>query len=111
MTWLRDPMTWRDLAWCVFAVTAGFVMSLLTVILFAGIVTGSLWWFGVEPLMRARARVDRMLLSYGHTERLEQRVQVLTETRAESVDHSAAELRRIPATEIYVGSTVVVLRG
>ena len=45
--------------------------------------------------MRARAAMDRLDLSYGHTEVLEQRVQVLTETRAEHVDHSAAELRRI----------------
>ncbi len=43
----------------------------------------------------ARCRIDRFLLTYGTSERLEQRVQVLTETRAESVDHSAAELRRI----------------
>jgi signal transduction histidine kinase len=95
LTWLRDPMTWRELAWLVLNCTVGLVMSLLAVLLFVLVVTGSLWWFGVEPLMRARARMDRMLLSYGHTERLEQRVQVLTETRAESVDHSAAELRRI----------------
>jgi signal transduction histidine kinase len=88
-------MTWRDLAWLVLSCTVGLVLSLLTVVLFVGVVTGSLWWFGVEPIMRARARLDRALLSYGHTERLEQRVQVLTETRAESVDHSAAELRRI----------------
>jgi signal transduction histidine kinase len=95
LTWLRDPMTWRELAWLVLNCTVGLVMSLLAVLLFVLVVTGSLWLFGVEPLMRARARMDRMLLSYGHTERLEQRVQVLTETRAESVDHSAAELRRI----------------
>ena len=59
------------------------------------VVTGVLWWFGVEPIMRGRCAIDRWLLSYGHTEQLEQRVQVLTETRAESIDHSAAELRRI----------------
>jgi len=45
--------------------------------------------------MRARASMDRWMLSYGHTEVLEQRVQRLTETRADAVDHSAAELRRI----------------
>ena len=45
--------------------------------------------------MRARAHLDRWMLSYGHTEVLEQRVQRLTETRADAVDHSAAELRRI----------------
>ena len=91
----RDPMTWRDLAWMVTALTVGFALSLLTVLLFVVVVTGALWWFGAEPMMQARARLDRALLSYGTTERLEQRVQVLTETRASSIDHSAAELRRI----------------
>lgn len=91
----RDPMTWRDLAWMVVSLTVGFVLSLLTFLLLIVIVTGALWWYGTEPIMRARARFDRHLLSYGHTERLEQRVQVLTETRASSIDHSAAELRRI----------------
>jgi len=94
-TWARDPMTWRDLAWMPVSLTAGLVLSLLTFLLFLVVVTGALWWYGAEPIMRARARLDRALLSYGHTERLEQRVQVLTETRASSIDHSAAELRRI----------------
>jgi signal transduction histidine kinase len=95
ITYARDPMTWRDLAWAPVALTVGFVLSLLTFLLFVVIVTGALWWFGAEPIMRARARLDRAFLSYGHTDRLEQRVQVLTETRASSIDHSAAELRRI----------------
>lgn len=94
-TWARDPMTWRDLAWALVSIAVGFALSLLTVLLLLAAVTGALWWFGVEPIMRARSRLDLWLLSYGHTEELEQRVQVLTETRAESVDHSAAELRRI----------------
>ncbi|RNL65089.1 sensor histidine kinase [Nocardioides marmoriginsengisoli] len=90
-----DPMTWRDLAWMLVSLTAGFVLSLLTFLLLVVIVTGALWWYGAEPIMRARARLDRALLSYGTTDRLEQRVQVLTETRASSIDHSAAEMRRI----------------
>ena len=48
-----------------------------------------------RPAHEARSVIDRGFLSYGQTEVLEQRVQVLTETRAEAVDHSAAELRRI----------------
>lgn len=95
ITYLRDPMTWREFAWVLVSVTVGFALSFLTVVLLLAIATGALWWFGAEPLMQARARLDRMLLSYGHTDRLEQRVQVLTETRASSIDHSAAELRRI----------------
>src|SRR3954468_12363170 len=45
--------------------------------------------------MTARSRLDRALLTFGTTERLEQRVEALTETRNDSLDHSAAELRRI----------------
>ncbi|WP_166391742.1 sensor domain-containing protein [Nocardioides ochotonae] len=93
--WARDPMTWRDLGWLLWTATFGFVLSLVVVLFLVLVVTGALWYFGVEPLMRARCAVDRWFLSVGHTERLEQRVQVLTETRADAVDHSTAELRRI----------------
>ncbi len=93
--WASDPMSWRDLGWLVAAASVGLVCSLLVCLLFVGVVTGALWWYGVEPLMRARCAAERWLLSYGHTERLEQRVQVLTLSRAVSVDHSATELRRI----------------
>jgi signal transduction histidine kinase len=93
--WATDPMTWRDLAWLTISLTVGFALSLLAVLLFLLVVTAAFWWFGIEPIMRARAALDRWILSYGHTEELEQRVQVLTETRADAVDHSAAELRRI----------------
>jgi signal transduction histidine kinase len=90
-----DPMTWRDLAWLLVASTVGFALSLTAVLLFLLLVTSALWWFGIEPIMRTRSAMDRWLLAYGHTESLEQRVQVLTETRAETLDHSAAELRRL----------------
>src|SRR3954447_2482448 len=88
-------MTWRDQAWIVAACTLGLALAVISVLLLVLVVTGALWWFGIEPIMRARSAMDRWFLSYGHTETLEQRVQVLTETRAEAVDHSAAELRRL----------------
>jgi signal transduction histidine kinase len=93
--WAYDPMTWRDLAWLAAACTLGFALALLGVLLLVLVVTGAVWWFGIEPIMRARSSMDRWFLQYGHTEVLEQRVQVLTETRAESLDHAAAELRRV----------------
>jgi signal transduction histidine kinase len=93
--WASDPMTWRDQAWLIATCTLGFALSLLCVLLLVLVVTGVLWWFGTEPIMRARCSLDRWLLSYGHAETLEQRVQVLTETRAETLDHAAAELRRV----------------
>lgn len=90
-----DPMTWREILWMLWAMTFGFVLSLLALVLFLGVVTWPIWWYGVGPLMRARAAVDRSILTIGRTERLEQRVQALTESRAVVVDHSATELRRI----------------
>ncbi|WP_435768808.1 sensor domain-containing protein [Nocardioides sp. SYSU DS0651] len=90
-----DPATWRDVAWMLWAMTLGVAASLLTLVSLLGVVTTGIWWYGVGPIMRGRAHVDRVLLTIGHTEALEQRVQQLTETRAGVVDLSAAELRRI----------------
>ena len=88
-------MTWREIGWTVASLTVGFVLSLLTVLLLVLVVTVVIWWFGAPHVMRARATLDRVFLSRGHTETLEQRVADLTVSRAETVDHSAAELRRI----------------
>lgn len=92
---LRDPMTWRDLAWSVWASTFGFVVALICVLELVVVVTLPLWWFGIRPKMRVRSMVDLWFLASSRTEHLEQRVQVLTESRADLVDHSAAELRRL----------------
>jgi signal transduction histidine kinase len=92
---LTDPMTWRDLVWILWAITLGWAISLIVIVLLLAIVTGFFWWFGTYPLLWMRSRVDRVLLTYGSTETLERRVEVLTKTRAEAVDHSAAELRRL----------------
>jgi len=92
---LLDPMTWRDLVWILWAITLGWAISLLVILLLLTIVTGFFWWFGSYPLLWMRSQVDRALLTYGSTETLEQRVQVLTRSRAAAVDHSAAELRRL----------------
>jgi signal transduction histidine kinase len=55
----------------------------------------ALWWWLAPVLGRVRALVDRSLLAPSRTEHLERRVQTLAESRAESVDFSAAELRRV----------------
>jgi signal transduction histidine kinase len=92
---LADPMTWRDLAWVLVAPAVGIVVSLVVIVLLLGVVTGFIWWFVTPPLMTARAHFDRLFLAYSRTEKLEQRVHDLTESRADLVDHSAAELRRL----------------
>ncbi len=53
-----------------------------------------LWWWLEPVLMRWRAELDRAMLSPSRTV-LERRVAEVSQSRAESIDHSAAELRRI----------------
>ena len=77
------------------SITLGFALALLTVLLLVLVVTGGIWWFGAPHIMRAARRHGPGFLTRGHTETLEQRVVDLTVSRAETVDHSAAELRRI----------------
>jgi len=90
-----DPMTWRDLGWLLAAMPLALTASLLVIVMFVPVVTGIIWWYGVGHVMVARSRIDRWFLSLGTTERLEQRVEALTETRNQTLDHAAAELRRI----------------
>jgi signal transduction histidine kinase len=92
---MTDPMTWRDVLWILWAISVGWAMSLLVVVLLLGVVTGFFWWFGAYPILWTRSVVDRAILSYSNTETLERRVAALTESRAAAVDHSAAELRRL----------------
>jgi signal transduction histidine kinase len=52
-------------------------------------------WYVSPVLIEARCHIDRAMLRPTRTEELEERVATLEETRAETVDYSAAELRRI----------------
>ena len=94
--WAADPMTWRDQAWLLLALPLALTLSLVCWSCCScwsspaspgGSASGRSWWRG--------AGSTGALLTFGTTERLEQRVEVLTETRNETLDHSAAELRRI----------------
>ncbi|MFS3129415.1 histidine kinase [Nocardioides sp. Bht2] len=53
-----------------------------------------LWWHGTPLLMRWRVLLDEAMLAPSRAD-LERRVAEVTESRAESIDHSAAEIRRI----------------
>lgn len=90
-----DAATWRDLVWLLWAMTGGFALALMVSVVFLAVVTFPMWFFGAPPVLRIRATVDRALLTIGRTERLEEQVSALAESRADVVDHSAAELRRI----------------
>ncbi|WP_244931764.1 histidine kinase [Nocardioides sp. W7] len=116
--WLRDGNRWRDFGFLAFSGTGGFVLSgvpallLVTPFVHLGglIIDGSLiwlltlvissvcplvWWVVTPPLVRARARTERGLLGHSRVADLERRVEQVEETRAETLDHSAAEVRRI----------------
>ncbi|MCR1784131.1 sensor domain-containing protein [Nocardioides carbamazepini] len=116
--WLRDPARWRDFGFLCFSATGGFVMSLLPVALLttpltwlilaftAGewvwllllLLSGPMllvWWFVTEPLVAARARAERGILGHDRVTELAERVERVEESRAETLDHSAAEVRRI----------------
>ncbi|CAM3947051.1 sensor histidine kinase [Kibdelosporangium persicum] len=60
-----------------------------------GVLYVAVWYFGSSHLMRAQARLTAALLAPTEAARLANRVQQLTESRADTVDTQAAELRRI----------------
>jgi signal transduction histidine kinase len=117
MTWLTDRARWRDVGFLWFSATGGLLMSILPVGLLASPVTHVVvaglggfhwwllllldvpllvvWWWATPALVRARARVERRLLGRDRVEQLERRVEEVTTSRAETLDHSAAEVRRI----------------
>jgi signal transduction histidine kinase len=118
-TWARDPVRWRDFAFCWYSGTGGLLMSLVPPVLLVGpaihviigLAQGSVvwtviasvligpsllvWWFVAEPMVRGRLRADRGILDQSRVQRLQQRVDQVVRSRAETVDHNAAELRRI----------------
>ncbi len=116
--WLRDPARWRDVAFLWFSATGGFVLSALPALLLTApvvhvlgaLLDGGLfwwllvlldgpmllaWWLITPHLARARATAERGILGHSRVERLEARVEEVAASRAETLDHSAAEVRRI----------------
>ncbi len=118
LTWLRDPARWRDFAHLWFSATGGFVLSALPALLVTAPVSHLvlllsdptsfwwlvvfvdgplllLWWLVTPHLLRARALADRGILGHARVAVLEARVADVEVTRSESLDHQAAEIRRI----------------
>ena len=116
--WLTDKARWRDVGFLWFSATGGFVMSVLPVGLLTAPIThlggavfdggfwwwmlvlldGPLllvWWLVTPALVRGRAIAERNILGHSQVERLERRVAEVAASRTETLDHSAAEVRRI----------------
>ncbi|KAB8191065.1 sensor histidine kinase [Nonomuraea phyllanthi] len=79
---LRDPATWRDLAWMVLDPAVGTILLAPAVL-------------GWARPFRWHARWTRALLSPTDQAKLTARVRELAETRTEALDAQAAELERI----------------
>jgi signal transduction histidine kinase len=118
MHWLTDKARWRDIGFLWFSATGGFVMSLLPIGLLVtpvthlvgAVVDGGLvwwlllalsgpllvvWWCVTPGLVRGRAIAERNILGAARVEQLERRVEEVAASRTETLDHSAAEVRRI----------------
>ncbi|WP_198664091.1 sensor histidine kinase [Jiangella endophytica] len=116
--WVRDPLRWRELALVAFTGTFGLALSVLpaglllslpvhaTLLLTDGgpvwsaltvlaVPMTALWWVGTPWLVRVRALADAAILGHSQSRRLAERVAEVEKTRAELIDHSAAEVRRI----------------
>lgn len=92
-TTLRDPATWRDLAWLLLDSTVGATLSVLGVV--EGLLDLLLWFLPLGLSLRLAAWLAALLLGPTETSRLATRVSQLGRSRTETVDTQAAELRRI----------------
>lgn len=89
----QDPARWRDAGWLLANGSAGLALAIVGIV--EGVLDLLFWWLPPGMAMRAHATVSRSLLSVSEKSRLALRVEQLTESRAETVDTQAAELRRI----------------
>ena len=89
----KDPATWRDLLWLGVNSTVGLALSIAAIVeSLLGLV---FWWLPKHLLLDVLARIAYAMLAPGERSLLQSRVQQLAESRAETVDAQAAEIRRI----------------
>ena len=88
---LSDRASWRDLGWLFEVQSVGFALQLAALIAFPFLPLG---WWGSPFLLKMDASTTRLLIGTPDS-RLQERIGELETSRAASVDHSAAELRRI----------------
>jgi signal transduction histidine kinase len=89
---LTDPATWRDCVWLLEVQSLGFALHLAAFVAFPILPIG---YWGSPLLMRMQASITRVLIGPTDEKELHQRIGQLETSRAATVDHSAAELRRI----------------
>jgi signal transduction histidine kinase len=89
----RDPATWRDTVWLIADGSIGLALAIVGIV--EAVFDLIFWWLPPGLALRAQARLARALLAPSEKSQLALRVEQLTESRAETVDTQAAELRRI----------------
>jgi signal transduction histidine kinase len=89
----RDRGTWRDLLWLLVNGTVGLVLAIIGIV--EGLLSLVFWWWPKRAALYADAHLIKWLLSPSKKAMLASRVQQLAESRAETVDSQAAEIRRI----------------
>jgi signal transduction histidine kinase len=89
----RDPAFWRDTEWLMVNGSAGLALAIIGIA--EGVLDLVFWWLPRGIAIGAHTAISRALLSVSEKSRLALRVEELTESRAETVDTQAAELRRI----------------
>jgi signal transduction histidine kinase len=90
---VRDPATWRDLLWLLVNSTIGLVLTIVATL--EGVLGLVFWWWPKKAALHADALLIKWLLSPSKKALLASRVRELAESRAETVDTQAAEVRRI----------------
>lgn len=93
LTELVSGTTWRELAWLAVNSTAGLVLAIVAIV--ESILGLLFWWLPRSILLTVDAHIARAMLTPSDKAHLAARVQQLTDSRAETVDTQAAELRRI----------------
>jgi signal transduction histidine kinase len=121
---LSDPATWRDLCWTAVNATVGPLLSLTpgavaaygalnmlqgllalpglpgsagsaAELLLRGAVLAALGLWSAPTLLRRYGQLARLVLAGPGTDELNRRITHLAQTRAETIDASASEIRRI----------------
>ncbi len=89
----KDPAMRRDLLWLLVNSSAGLALYIVAIV--ESLLGLIFWWMPQRFALDTSARIARALLSPNEKTLLAGRVQQLTESRAETVDTQAAEIRRI----------------
>jgi signal transduction histidine kinase len=89
----RDRATWRDVLWLFVNGTAGLVLTFVGA--FEGVLSLVFWWWPKKSALYLDAKLIKWMLAPSEKAQLASRVRELAESRAETVDSQAAEIRRI----------------